>query len=123
MQRGLRLVNRTGNVRAAARDDGGVERRERFVERVVVERDGALQKGVAGERDQTNAVAVHFARKIIHRELGPGETVGLHVRRQHAAGSIHGKDDLDAAPGHLLPTVTGLGPRERDEETADGGEE
>ena len=43
--------------------DVHVERVERFAERVVVERDRALQKRIAGERDQTDAVAVEFATR------------------------------------------------------------
>jgi hypothetical protein len=59
-----------------------------------------------------------MAHEIIHRQFGAGEAVRLDIGRQHAARSVHGKDDFDAAPLYFLPAETGLRPRQRDEEAA-----
>ena len=49
-QRGFGFVDGRGDVRAAARNDLRVQRVERLAEGVVVERERALQKRIAGER-------------------------------------------------------------------------
>ncbi len=93
------------------------------MERIIVQGDGTLQKGVARESNQTDSVAVQMVDKIVHGKFCASETVGFDIGSQHAARGVHGKDDFNAAPFHFLPAETGLRPRQRDAEAADGGKE
>ena len=116
----LRFVDRAGDVRAAARNDSGVERVERFAEGVVIEGHA----GIAETRSPAKAIRpTRSPSSLLTRSL----TASLaRVRRsgftscvEHALGRVHGEQDVDAAALHFLPTKTRLRPRQRDEETGD----
>src|SRR5262245_23608653 len=118
------FVNGRGDISSAARDDIDIECVERFAKRVVIERDWTLQKRTAGERNQTDAIAVEFRDEISDGELCAREAVRLHILRQHALRSVDREKKFESFPMRLLKFEAGLWPRERDEdERSSQGEE
>src|SRR5262245_31440394 len=118
------FVNGRGDISSAARDDIDIECVERFAKRVVVERDWTLQKRTAGERNQTDAIAVEFRDEISDGELCAREPVRLHILRQHALRSVNREKEFKSFPMRLLKFEAGLWSRERNEdERSSEGEE
>ena len=82
-----------------------------------------MQKSVAREREQADAVAIEIVDKVIDGELGAVEPVRLHILRQHAFGRVHRDQQFDALAMHFLPVETDLRTGQRDEQTRDAGDE
>ncbi len=108
LQRGVRLLDGARDVGAAAGNDVGIERAQGFVKSAVIKRDRGLQKGASGEGHESDGIAVQVADEIIDGEFGAREPVRLDVRRQHAARSVYGEDDVMAAPFDLFPAESRL---------------
>ena len=123
LEHGLGFTDRRRHVSAAERDRGGVEGVERLAEGVVVERHRALQEGVASKGHQTHAVAFEFGDEILHAKLCASQAVRLHVLRQHAFGSVHGKEQLQPLAVRFLPFKTRLRPCQCDEQQPDAERE
>ena len=115
---GFRLLDRRREVGASVGDDVGIHRVEGLEKGVVVEGEGALKKGAAGEGDEADAVPLKLVHKVLNRELGPDEPVGLDILREHAARGVEGEDNVDPpamalGPG-VAPLRAGKGEKEED---------
>ena len=98
-------------------NDVRVERIERFVERVVIERNRALQERAARERDQADAVAVQVATKSATASLARVKRLGLTSGVSMLFEVSTAKMISIPRRCHFLPAEAGLGPRECDEKT------
>ena len=85
-----------GDVRAALRDDRGVEFAERVDNGVLVERERSLEECGPRESNEADAVAAQQAHEVLREELRPGEARGGNIGREHAPGGIHRHDDIAA---------------------------
>ena len=117
------LVDGAGDVAARTRNGVGVEFAHGGLEGVVVERQGALQKGVAGKGDQAEPVVGKVIGEIGYGQLGAFDAVRFHVLGQHALGAIDGEENVEAAAVFFLPVEQKMGPRQGREEKARGGGE
>src|SRR5262245_47979606 len=117
------LVNGRGDISPAARDNIDIQRVKRFAERVVVQRDWTLQKRTAGERNQTDAIAVEFRDEVSDGELRTREPVRLHILRQHAFRSVDRKEEFESFPMCLLKFEADLWSCESDEYKCDAERE
>ena len=79
-------------------------------ERLLVERERALEKRRAGERDQGEPVVFRLLHQVERGEFGAREAIGLHVFRQHAARGVDGHHDVETALFGLLLIETPLRP-------------
>ena len=105
-QRLGRDVDSAPDVGPAARDDRGVEGVERLEERVVVERHRALDEGVAGERDEPDAVAREPVDEVANGELRALEARGLHVVGVHALGGVDDQQEVGPLPLERSPSAS-----------------
>ena len=76
IEEALGFLDRTGQIGALARDEFGIERVQRFAERVVVEGERAQRKGTAGEWNQADPVAFEAGHEIEDAEARALEPVG-----------------------------------------------
>ena len=100
-----RRLDRRRDVRAAARDDVGVEFAERVEHRAVIDRQRRLQKRAARKSDQPRAVALELADQILRRQLRAPEPVRREVGGEHAFRAVDGEDHVAPFALTLLPSV------------------
>lgn len=79
-------------------------------EGLVVTGQWALQVGSAGEGDQGESIAMTEPGEVEGGEFGAGEAGGGDVGGEHAAGSVDGDDEVEAALADLMPFIAPLGP-------------
>src|SRR5262245_61949639 len=113
------FVNGGGDIGPAARNHIYIEHVERFAKRVVIECDWTLQKRTAGERNQTDAIAVEFRDQISDGEPCAREPVRLHILRQHAFRSVDREKQFESFPMCLLKFEAGLWSREGNKSEGD----
>ena len=118
-----RDLDRLGEIRAAARDDLGVEFLERIEHRAVIDRERRLEKRAARKRDEPHAVAAELRDQILRRELCAREPAGREIVCQHALRDIDGEQHVAAFALALLPRVAELRLREARDDQCRTGEQ
>ena len=113
---GIGFGNRRGDVRSAALDYVCVEGFEGEPERVVVERERALQERLSAERDYSDSVAVERVEEVEHREFCAFEAARFYVFCEHAFGRVYCENYVDSARFAFRPMVSPLRAGEGDED-------
>lgn len=117
------FLDRASEVCATPGNGVGVEGFDGLTEGIVINRQRALEKCSTRKSNQSHAVAVEFFECVENGQFGPGQTVGTHVRGEHAPGGVHGEHDVVTPAFCLLPCVTGLWPGQGGEKQDDGGDD
>ena len=101
----VRRRNRLRKIRAAARNNVGIQLRQRVLGRRKIRCQRSLQKRRARKRYHANTVALQMREQVLRSELGAFQPARLEICRQHRSRSIHGDQNV-------APHLTALVPRE-----------
>ena len=107
-----------GDIGASARNGVGIQRLHRIAKGIVIGRNRSLQKGIAREGNQTDAIAMQVVEQILRGQLRAGEPVRLHVRSQHALGRVDRDQDIEPAAMRTSVVYRALRSRQRHAEQA-----
>ena len=113
--------DRRGKIRAALRNDVGVQFVEGGKNRPVIQGERRLQKSRTGECNQPDAVTTQLADQILGKKLGPIETRGSNIGCQHRPRDIDRDDDITSAVRNLEGVVTQTRTGQRRDEKSERG--
>ena len=113
IHRAIRLVQRAADVGAGNRNCFIIHVHQRFLKRIRVKRERALDEGAAGERDEAHATVTLPADKIQHREFRALHPARQNIAGQHAARTVEDKHDIFADKGIAVGYDAPLRSRER----------
>jgi hypothetical protein len=97
-------------------NDVHVQRLDALAERVIINRQRALQKRAAGERHQPEPIRLRLLHQIKRGEFGAGKAVRCDVLGQHGLRGVNGYDDIQALLFRFLPGETPLRSSERNDQ-------
>ncbi len=115
IEKPLGFLDRARQVRSLARDQVGIQRVQGFTEGIVVEGERTKGESASGKGDQPDTIAFEAGHEIEDAEPRALEAVGCEILRQHAAGGVHGEQDVDALAFHIAPFVAFLRAGDRGE--------
>jgi len=88
------FIERASDVGAGNWNRLVIHNRQRLLERAVIEREGTLQKSLAGKGNQSDASSAATLDEIHNRQLGPLQSRRTHIRCQHAARTVQKEYDI-----------------------------
>ena len=82
------FIQGAANVRSRHGNRSFIHGLQGIAKRVVIQRERALQKRLAGKRHEADAATSEILHEFLNRQLRPREAAWIHVRGQHALRAV-----------------------------------